>query len=306
MSGADGYDLVGSQKSILGKLPTLTLIDDRVASLLTNDLSYLFSSNLEVVLESSEMMKLEEFNKQYGQPACLNLLQVNALGGFCALGIEVSLLFVLLEDLFGRQKSISDGERRQLRRLRFSAVEERVIRKVVTVFSKSMEAAWEPVLPLEVHHVRIETKPTNIRIADSRDWVVCTRYRLTIGSESGQISLVYPMGILEVHRDRLETGGYEEGAQRTNIASIRSSLIQIMKKAQLNVITELGTTEMLLDELTKLKVGEVIRLEQSPKRPVVVYIEEKQKFLGSPTVVDGNIAIQLESRVTEGNSQGED
>jgi flagellar motor switch protein FliM len=306
MSAADGYDLVGSQKSILGKLPTLTLIDDRVASLLTNDLSYLFSSNLEVIVESSEMMKLDDFTKQHEQPACLNLLQVNALGGFCALSIDVALLFVLLEDLFGRQKALTDGDRRQLKRLRFSAVEEKVIRKIVTQFAKSMEAAWNPVLPIEVRHVRIETKPVNLRISDGRDWVVCTRYRVTIGGDSGAMTLVYPMGILEVHRDRLETGGYEEGAQRTNIGSIRSSIVQIMQKAQLNIITELGTTEVLLDHLMKLKVGEVIRLEQSPNRPVVVFIEEKKKFLGTPTVVDGNIAIQLESRFAEEESENED
>ncbi len=213
------------------------------------------------------------------------------------------MLFILLEDLFGRQKSITDSDRRQLRRLRFSAVEERVIRKVVTVFIKCMEAAWRPVLPLEVRHARIETKPANLRISDARDWVVCTSFKVTIGGESGSVTLVYPMGILEVHRSRLETGAYEEGSQRTNIGSIRSSIFQIMHKAQLNIITELGTAEVLLDHLMKLSVGEVIRLEQSPNRPVVVYIEEKKKFLGTPTVVDGNIAIQLESRIAEEDSE---
>jgi flagellar motor switch protein FliM len=61
---------------------------------------------------------------------------------------------------------------------------------------------------------------------------------------------------------------------------------------------ELGTVEILLQELLHLRVGDVLRLNRWVDEELLVTVDRQAKFWGRPGVQGRNLAVQI-TRVIE-------
>jgi len=278
----------------IDSLPTMRLIEDRTALLFAQELGHAFQAHIEVSIEEAKMEKWSECVESGESPGCYNVIELEALGGHAIVSIEQGLFFGLLELLFGNDQGM--GARfGAVSRVRFSSVEERVIRRVVHLFGRSMEVAWRPVIPMNVAHLRIESKPTNVNICSRDDHVVVTRYAVKLPAHEGTLSLIIPKALLMGFRERLSTGRYEKTPQQKD--SWREAITGMLQTMRLEVVAELGKTELTLEQMLGLQVGQVLRLDTSPEDPVTINIAGAPKYEGSATVHHGNLAIELESMI---------
>lgn len=302
--GYESFDLSGGTGAVHEKWPTLNLVDERTATLLGREVSRTLAEAVEVEVVGGGVRKFRDVAEELENPGCLNYLEFEALGGFGLLAVEQRLLFSLLERLFGSADAPSEGAAPELK-TRFSAIEERVIRRLVVLFGRSLEEAWRPIVPLTMRHSRVETKPVNVAIARPGEWVVTTEYEVTFSGLSGRLLFAVPHSLLEGHRDRLATGQYEE--QGGSRSGWERAIRRLLEGVPVDVVAELGGAQLTLGELLELKVGQVLRLDQAVSDPISVNVDRRPKYRGEIIVRHGNLAIEL-SAIHERamTKQGED
>jgi flagellar motor switch protein FliM len=291
-SGQDfeSFDLSGGLGGVHEKWATLNVIDDRTANLFGRELSRALGEAIEASVCGGGVRKFRDVADELESPGCLNYLEFEALGGFGLVAIEQALLFALLERLFGAADAPAPEDDRPAK-TRFSAIEERVIRRVVLLFGRALEQAWRPIVPLTVRHSRVETKPVNVAIARPGEWVVTTEVALEVGAKSGRVVFALPHALLESYRERLATGQYEEKA--TSDAGWKRALRVLMQEVPVDLVAELGRADLTLGRLLELSVGDVVRLDQASEKAISVSVDDVPKYRGEITVAHGNLAVEL-------------
>ncbi|MEM1348302.1 MAG: FliM/FliN family flagellar motor switch protein [Myxococcota bacterium] len=291
--GPRPFDIAYAREGELDALPTMKLIDDRTATLFAQELGHAFQASIEVGVKETKIERWSEFADGLERPGCFSLVSMEALGGHGMIAIQQELFFRLLELLFGGNERI--GRFGVDSRKRFSSIEERVIRRIVHLFGRSMEIAWRPVIPMNVAHLRIETKPENAPISDRDDWLVITTYDVKLPTFEGAFEVALPKGGLMRFRERLSTGTYEKRPEHKENWS--SALTAALRRVDVDVHVELGTAELTLKELLGLAPGQVLRLDSSPDHALTVRVSDVPKYRGRATVHHGNLAVTLEQLI---------
>ena len=276
----------------LDSLPTMRLIEDRTAMLFAQELGHAFQASIEVSVQDARIQKWGECMEAMASPGCHSLIELEALGGHAIISMEQGLFFGLLELLFGHSGGGQFGGRP---RARFSAVEERVIRRIIHLFGRSMEVAWRPVVPMNVAHLRIEAKPASVNICNRDDAVVVTDYAVKFPGHEGTLSLISPKSLLMGFRERLSTGRYEKTPRQKD--SWKDAITGSLQEMPLELVAELGRASLALKDLLELEVGQVLRLDTAPHDPIKVNINDVPKYAARATVHHGNLAVELEALI---------
>lgn len=287
------YDLTGS-RHVNRSLPSLTVLDDRTASLLALDLTRSLRSDHRVTVETSGITRAEAFLNTLEAPGCFNVVELDGLGSQAVLAVEEGLLFGLLERMFGGRKPNPMQSQKQESRARLSAIEQTVVRRLVQTFGRVMEQAWASHVSLRVRHDRTETKPGNIGIAKPGDSLVATTFRVSADQLDGVLHFALPLSALDAHKEEFDVVG-ERSAERDE--QWRASQHEAIRRVAVDVVAELGRASIPLRQLLRMEPGEILRLDQAPEDPVLVRVEGVTKFVGIPTVRYGNLAVELAARV---------
>ncbi|HBD10445.1 MAG TPA: flagellar motor switch protein FliM, partial [Syntrophobacteraceae bacterium] len=114
---------------------------DRYARLFRTSMSASLRKVIDVTVTQTEMIKFGEFIRTLPVPTSLHILRMEPLRGHVLLVLESRLIFNLVDCFFGGTgKSNVKIEGRD-----FTAIEHRVIQKVVQMVLKDLEASWKPV-----------------------------------------------------------------------------------------------------------------------------------------------------------------
>ena len=201
--------------------------------------------------------------------------------------LESKLIFALVDILFGGTgKEFYKVEGRD-----FTAIENNLIKRVVVSAIGDIEKAWKSVIELKVSYQRAEVNPQFVQIVPPTDIVVVINFEVEVEYTTGILSICIPYAMLEPVREKLHAGFQSEQMEvdRTWMNRFRTGLM----KAKVDLVVELGRTEINGSEVVQLKKGDVIPLEQYARDPLNVYIEGTKKFTGSAGVYRGNRAIQV-------------
>jgi flagellar motor switch protein FliM len=81
--------------------------------------------------------------------------------------------------------------------------------------------------------------------------------------------------------------------------SVGMSLRAQVKRALVEVTSELGSIDVSVGELLALKPGDVLRLDRSQSDPLLVFVEAVPKFLARPLHRKGCFALQIETEILQ-------
>ncbi|QDG51363.1 hypothetical protein FIV42_11610 [Persicimonas caeni] len=287
------FNLTGERRVERSRLPTLELIDARVAEYLAIELSHVLNVETHVEARADGMEPWGELLDKLESPGCYNLVEFETLDGYGMVSIEMKLLFGLLERLFGGAGLSGGADAAPPKRERFSAIELRLIRRLVRIFGRAVEEAWRPVVPVAMRHLRVDTSPSNIAFTSPSAWVLASTFNIDLGSQSGSMSFALPFELLADYRELFASGRYQRSERDDH--DWQQTLKQRASGLPVELIGELGRTNITLRQLASLKAGDVLRLDQSASEPVCVSIEGRPKYRAQISVSHGNLAVELTS-----------
>ncbi len=293
------YDLVGASSSPRHSMPVLDLVHDRFASDLAQQLAR--ATRIEGTVEAlpPSHRKCAEVYSELTNPCAI--IAVDAVG-LHTTGMFVAdpILMMHLLDLCIGGTGASESVLEVLQERGFSKTEQRLSNHLVRFMGRALAKAWAELAEIELKVLRLESNPRHAIILDPGDAVVVFPVKLTWGEVSGVLRLVLPLSSLRPLESRLASTVVD---MRKPVASPWQDFMQShAMETPVELVVELGKTQLTLRQLLDLKKGELIRLDKEPNGPVEVQVEGSTKYIARPVVRHGNMAVEvLDVVVTDQN-----
>lgn len=282
------YDLTSQDRIIRGRLPQLEVIYEKFMRAFRVSLSSALRKIASISLTSTEFLKFGEFINTLPMPTCMSVLRFGNLRGSALLVIESKLAYALVDSFFGgadRPYSKIDGKD-------FTPIELSIVRKVVELAINDLEVAWASVEKIGCSFVRTEVNPQFVGIVPPTDVVIASTFDVELENATGTISMVIPYATIEPIKQKLSTGFQVESDQtdkRLWTAIIKEQLMDTSVDIKVN----LGETQIIIEDLMGLKVGDVIPLTQDATGELDIQIEAIKKFKGYYGNHHGTVAVQI-------------
>ncbi|WP_028314939.1 flagellar motor switch protein FliM [Desulfatibacillum aliphaticivorans] len=286
------YDFANQDRVIRGRMPTLEVVNKRLARMFSSSLSATMRGAADISVRDTNMIKFSEFQSSIPVPANIHMFKMEPLRGHALLVVDTPLVFQLIEYYFGG----TPGGALKVEGRDFTRIENQIIRKVVGIFLKDFDDAWAPIYPIKPVYVRSEMNPQFAVIGLPIDLMIIVRFQVELETTEGGMTLAIPYSMLEPIRDKLYSGFQSDNLEAD--ASWRKRVESQVKEVLVEICVELGTAVITAERLMSLRKGDVISLDQFADEPLTAKIQGVPKIAGKAGVVKGSKAIAVEGRIT--------
>ncbi len=291
--GIRKYDLASQERIIRGRMPTMELIHDRFSRQFRTGLSKFLGRTCFINVGGIEIVKFGLFMKKLPLPSSLHIYRMPPLQGYALLVVSTPLVFGVIDSLFGGRGS----GKVKIEGREYTAIETRLIGKVVMMALEILKDAWAPIHPVDFVYVRSEFNPLAIAIVPPTDVVIIVTIEVELEQESTTLTLCTPYSTIEPIRQKLTTG-----FQSTRLELDSNAMKRMegnIKKTDVTLSVELARGKISAREVGDLSVGDIIPLETSPAEEAVIRVEGTPKYRGFVGTSAGSRAIKLMSAVMD-------
>jgi flagellar motor switch protein FliM len=253
--GVRPYNIGKQERIVRGRMPTLEIINERFARLLRVGLFNFMRRSPEVSVAPVKMVKFSEFVRNLVVPTNLNVVQMKPLRGSCLFVIDPSLVFAVVDNLFG-----GDGRfHTRVEGRDFTPTEQRIIQGILHVVFEEMQKSWAPVHAVTFEHVRSEMHTQFANIATPSEIVVVTTFNIELGDTGGTLHVCIPYATIEPIRDMLyspmQGDSYEPDRRWVRMLSRQVQL------ADVELVAHFTRVPTRLQQLLEFKVGDLIEID---------------------------------------------
>ena len=286
VSGIVAYDLTSQEKIIRGRLPSLDIINQMFCRLFKNTFSTLMRKSVNVSTVSTDTIKFGDFLRSLPVPSSMHIFRMEPLRGHGLVIVESKVVYAVVDTFFGGSGAdavITDRD--------FSAIEIRMTKTVILSVLQDLEEAWRPVHTVTTSFVRSEGNPQFAAIVPPTDIVLVILFEIEMENMTGTLTICLPYEAIEPVIPKLKAQFQSEKLEVDHVwvRRLRGELLS----TEIEIITELGTTEITPEDLMGFKVGDTLILGNDVTDPLILKVEGNPKFKGFPGVSRGNKAIQI-------------
>jgi flagellar motor switch protein FliM len=286
-SGVKTYDLTSQERIIRGRMPGLEIANERFARFFRNSISTIIMKFVDVNIHGVEMMKFSEFMKTLPLPSSINIFKMEPLKGYSLFVISAPAVFAFVEYFFGAttaRNTKSEGRY-------FTPIEQRIIKKVVGMVLKDLALAWKGIANVQPEHVGSEMNPQFVTIVTPTEVIIKIEVHIEVEDFTGKMFFCIPYSIIEPVKEKLYSGIQAEKLETD--ARWVNRLKEILLNSEVTVSVELGVTELTVEDLLSLNLGNIITIGRSVQDELIVKVEEVPKFKCTAGVSRGNQAIKI-------------
>lgn len=285
------YDLTSQDRIIRGRLPQLDVIYEKFMRSFRVTLSSAIRKIASLNHSSTDFLKFGEFINTLPTPTCMSVLRLGNLRGSALFVIETKLAYALIDSFFG-------GDDRPYAKVEgkdFTPIELSIVKKVVELALGDLEIAWEAVEPIDCSFVRTEVNPQFVGIVPPTDVVIASTFDVELEKASGTMTLVIPYAAIEPIKQKLSSG-FQIESDQTDKKLWTKIIREQLKDVAVDVKVNLGEAMLSIEQLTNLKVGDVIPLNQDASKEIDILIENVKKFKGFYGVSHGSVAMKVSEK----------
>ncbi len=251
-SGVRPYNLATQERIVRGRMPTLEIIHERFDRLFKTEMFNTLRRNVEVSRGPINIIKYGDFVRNLVVPTNLNLVQMKPLFGNALVVLDPHLIYMVVDVLFG-----GDGRFHvRIEGRSFTDTEQRIVQHILSIFFDTYTRAWAPIYPIEFSHLRSEMHTQFTNIATPKEVVIASSFTVEIGSLSGQMHICIPYTMIEPIRELLCSS--IQGENMTGDNRWMNQISRQIQSAELEIVANLGTIDLKLSDVIKLKVGDIV------------------------------------------------
>ena len=282
------YDLTSQDRIIRGRLPQLEVIYEKFMRSFRVSLSSALRKIASLTLASTDFLKFGEFINTLPMPTCMTVLRFATLRGSALFVIESKLAYALVDSFFGG----ADRPYTKIEGKDFTQIELSIVKKVVDLAIDDLEAAWASVEKIGCSFVRTEVNPQFVGIVPPTDVVIASTFDVELENANGTITIVIPYATIEPIKQKLSSG-FQIESDQTDKKLWTSIIREQLMETDMQIKVNLGETEIKLNDLMGLKIGDVIPLDQDSSGEFDVQVEGVKKFKGYYGIHHGTVAVQV-------------
>ncbi len=248
------YNLGKQERIVRGRMPTMEIVNERFARLFRISLFNMMRRTADVSVGQLRVTKFSEFIRNLPVPTNINLIHANPLRGTALFVFDPNLIFLIVDNMFG-----GDGRfHTRVEGREFTQTEHRIIQKLIAAVFEAYTKSWETVYRLEFEFVRSEMNPQFANIATPNEVVILTTFDIEFSGLGGSFHVCMPYSMIEPIRELLYS------TMQGDHLAVDKRWLQLLSRqiqsAEVELVAELGTMELKVEQLLKLKAGDVVPL----------------------------------------------
>lgn len=180
---------------------------------------------------------------------------------------------------------------------KLTTVEESMLELLFQKLGEAISEAWPASKPIPCRYLETEAKPQRTRLFPMGSPLLTLK--LTIRSRFGEDTCYWLMLKEETEHLLLDHFGEAEIEERTP----HPDLATLTERVPLELVVQLGETELTMSQATELAIGDVLILDQFVSRPLVATLAGQPKWGGFPVRIGSRQGFEV-TRVINGNGPG--
>jgi len=256
------YDFSSQARIVRGRMPTLEMINERLARALRVSISAMLRRPTEISVLGVTTSKYSEYIPTLSVPTSLNLIRFQPLAGNGLVIFEAKMIFALIDGYFG-----GTGRRTRIEERDFTPTENQIIQMLLQQVIAGVEEAWSPVLPVKIAFVSREVSPQFVNLVSPTDLVVVSSLRIELDGMGGEVHITLPYAMLEPLKDTLRAGMQGDRVDREERWS--QLLRNELEESEVDVVTRLGSTSMTVGALIDMRPGDIIPCDFDGRATVI-------------------------------------
>jgi flagellar motor switch protein FliM len=291
------YDFRTANRFPKEQMRTFNVVFETFSQLFSNRLSSILRVSCECEILSIEECSYSEFNNSLPAPVILAIMDAPPMYGSLVLQMSPEFAYMLISRLFGGG---SAGENSK----QFTEIElallERILRQAVSVFDE----AWDKVIALSTQIERIETSPQFAQISAPNEPVAVVILSITMGEESGLMSICIPHTAIEPVAQQLNTRmWFSSGARDDGRAEERFAILsEKLRQTPIMLTAFFEQTPATVSDIVNLQIGDVIKLDHSVDQPLTIKVHHIPKFRVIIGTMGHKYALQIVDIIKEENA----
>ncbi len=287
------YDFYSPRKFTKDRIKMISGIFENYTRIINSRLNGLLHTTSDIAVESVEEQRYYEFSNALSDGDVLTLADVDVDGKResdetpVLIHLSTGLVLNMMDRLMG-----GDGDETSNIRAgySFTALELKLYEDIVKDMISILGGSWENYINLDFSFRRVESNPTLVQLIGLDETVVIISISLKLPNVSGRMSICLPgMMLTNIFTQIAAMNQVGRGSGEDNSENIMG----ILRDSQLQVIAELGRTQLTLQDIYSLNVGDVVDLGHPTKEPVSLYVGGQPWFSGKLGTQSGSMAVKI-------------
>jgi len=247
-----------------------------------------------VDLVSIDQLTYDEFILSVSRPTALSVVNMNPLEGNCVIELIPPLVFPIVDRILGG-KGMPLSEPREL-----TEIENRIVHRIVLMILDSLTRSWEQLVEFKLSVETQESDPLLVQIVAGSEMTILAGYEVHIGEAVGTMNMCIPLLVLNPVFDQItQQTLFIRRLNPAVAAQTRAQITRIVRKALAPVDSILGRARMNLDDVMRLRVGDVVQLDSRVEEPIDVEVGGNVRFKAHPGRRSEQSAVQISAVIRE-------
>ncbi len=271
---AQPYDFRRPDRIGKDQLRAIHLLHENFARSLASSLSAYLRAYVSVNLVSVEQLSFMEFVQCLPSPTIITPLAMKPFDGNAILEMNPTLVFPILEMLLGGNgKGMPHKVDREI-----TEIEQSILEAVYRLILQDMREAWASVTDFNFAIVGTETEPQMLNMLAPNEAVVAVSLEVRLVESIGMMNIGMPSIIIKMLRQRFDSQWIMRKSEPSEEEQAR--IFRLLQPAQLRAEARLEGPTIRTEDLLKLEVGDVLKLDYSLNRPLRMELNGVNKWEG--------------------------
>ena len=293
------YDLRRPNKFSKDHLRSLEVVHQHFARILSSFYSGYLRAAINIEVASVGQMIYEEFMRSIPSPTVLKIFDFTTLDGLAIMETNNSVVFPLIDLLFGGPGSATDKSRE------LTDIEMTVVRNLYDKVLEHLAMAWQDLYEIKPVIGSIETNPRMQQLYSPNEVVALVTFSVSIDDEQrGLMNLCVPHIVLEPVISKLSIKQQflrvSDSPKDKEVGLIRHWL----GHSDIDLEVILGETDITVSDFFDLQAEDVLVLSRRVDHDLDLYVEGELKFGVQAGRVNQKLAVQVVS-LTEGGQSND-
>jgi len=277
------------------QLQSLGSLHETAARLLGSSLSANLRLRSEFAVRGIEQVVYQEVLRNETDSALTILFSMEPLPGSAILRIDLPCAFAVLDRLLGGEGHSSPVQRP------FTEIEKglisRFFQRVLASYRESWTYVVTPTCAIEQIVENFEDLNTAIL---PEEYTACIRGELRFGKVEGRCTFFLPRSLFhEVNLQSADASYLKNASKMGSTEEYVFEINQHLEQALVDIEVELGTTNVLLQDLLELQPGHVIVFDKEPNQALKMQVNGQDMFSVYPGFYRDHYAVKVVKVIEE-------
>lgn len=281
------YDFKRALRFSKDQIRSLTRIHENFARLLTTFFSAQLRTYVQISVASVDQIPFEEFVRSIPNMTLINVFEVPPLDGNILMEINPNIAYSMLDRLMGGSgTSYSNVDN-------LTEIEQKIMTNLFERSFDNLREAWENIAEIDPMLVELEVNPQFLQMISPNETVIVISMNTVIGETSGMINICIPHVVLEPIIHNLSVQYWMQSNTKEPTEAQIKALETKVKQSDLQLVAELGTSTISIEDFLTMNIGDVIHLDQKISDPLILRIGDIPKFTVQPGKLKKKMAVQI-------------